>query len=125
MGSGGSQEASYPLKASVAAGNTHFILDAVITASVDMTFDWIWRHGDGSADTTLAEWTAHYDPLGSGDFNAQPFEYDETCDAVEFGSGDTLVWRYTGANTDSSQAYIPNGDEQLSMGRDPNITLPQ
>jgi len=125
VGSGGSQEAAYSLKASVPAGTTHFVLDAVITASVDMTFDWIWRHADGSPDTVLAEWTDHYDPLGGGDFDAQPFEYDEPCAAIDFQPGDQVVYRYTGANTDSNQAYIPNGDEQLSHGRDPNITLPK
>jgi hypothetical protein len=125
VGSGGSPEATYTLKADVPAGTTHFILDAVITAPVDMTFDWIWRHASGSADTVLAEWTEHYDPLGGGNFDAQPFEYDEPSAAVSFAAGDQLVYRYTGANTNSNQAYIPNGDEQLSKGRDPNITLPK
>jgi hypothetical protein len=123
VGSGGSQEASYTLKDVVPAGTTHFVLDAVITAAVDMTFDWIWRHASGSADTVLAEWTAHYDP--GSNFDAQPFEYDEECPPVDAVLGDEVVFRYTGANTDSQQAYIPNGDEQLSHGRDPNITLPK
>jgi hypothetical protein len=125
VGSGGSQEATYSLQASIPAGTTHFILDSVITASVDMTFDWIWRHASGSADTVLVEWTEHYDPLGSGDFDAQALEYDEPCGAVDYVSGDLIVFRYTGANTDSSQAFIPNGDGSLSHGRDPNMTLPQ
>lgn len=125
MGSGGSQEAPYTLQASIPAGTTHFIQDAVITASVDMTFDWIWRHADGSADTVLAEWTAHYDPLPGGSFDAQALEYDEDCAAVDQEPGDQIVWRYTGANTDSSEAYIPNGDGSLSNGRIPNMTLPK
>ncbi|HEY1811633.1 MAG TPA: hypothetical protein VGG74_04710 [Kofleriaceae bacterium] len=125
MGSGGSQEAPYTLQASIPAGSTHFILDSVITASVDMTFDWIWRHANGSADTVLAEWSQHFDPLGSGDFDAQVLEYDENCAAVDYDSGDQVVFRYTGANTDSTQAFIPNGDGTLSHGRDPNITLPK
>jgi hypothetical protein len=125
VGSGGSQEAPYTLQASIPAGSTHFILDSVITASVDMTFDWIWRHANGSADTVLAEWSQHFDPLGSGDFDAQVLEYDENCAAVDYDSGDQVVFRYTGANTDSTQAFIPNGDGTLSHGRDPNITLPK
>ena len=72
----------------------------------------------------LVEWTEHYDALGGGDFDAQALEYDEPCGAVDFVTGDQIVFRYTGANTDSSQAYVPNGDGALSNGRDPNITLP-
>jgi len=123
VGSGGSQEAAYALKASVPAGTVHFVLDAVITASVDVTFDWIWRSGSG--DTTLAEWTEHYDPLGSGDFDAQALEYDEPCAAIDFTAGDQVVFRYTGANTASQEAYIPNGDGALENGRIPNMTLPR
>jgi hypothetical protein len=122
VGSGGSQEAAYSLKASVPAGTYHFILDAVITASVDVTFDWIWR--SGATDTVLAEWTAHYDPAGGANFDAQPFEYDEDCAAIDFVAGDQIVFRYTGANTASQEAYIPNGDGATSNGRIPNMTLP-
>ena len=45
--------------------------------------------------------------------------------AIDFMAGDQLVFRYTGANTQSLQAYIPNGDGELSHGRIPNITLPK
>ncbi len=122
MGSGGSQEAPFDLEASVAAGTYHLVLDSVIVASVDVTYDLIWRRG--STDTTLAEWTMHFDPKGGDDYSATAYEVDETAQAIDFESGDQLVFRYTGANTTSNEAYIPNGDGALSQGRDPNITLP-
>jgi len=100
----------------------HFVLDAVITAPVDVTFDLVWRRG--SSDTELATWTAHYDPLGGADFDAQPFEYDMPAPAVDYQSGDQLVFRYTGNNSQSQEAYIPNGDGAITHGRIPNITLP-
>jgi hypothetical protein len=122
VGPGGSQEAAYGLQASVAAGTYHLVLDCVITATVDVTFDLVHRRG--SDDTTLATWNAHYAPIGAGNYDAQPFEYDEDAPAIDFKSGDQLVFRYTGANTVSNEAYIPNGDGQLTSGRIPSITLP-
>lgn len=122
MGAGGSQEAAYTLKASEPAGTYHFVLDAVITAPVDVTFDLIWRRG--TTDMPLASWTEHYAPLGAGNFDAQPFEYDETAPAIDWKSGDQLVFRYTGANTNSAEAYIPNGDGVNSNGRIPHFSLP-
>ena len=44
--------------------------------------------------------------------------------AIDFAEGDQLVFRYTGANTTATQAYIPNGDGAITNGRIPNITLP-
>ena len=123
MGAGGSfQEAAYDLKAKVPAGTYHFVLDAVITAPVDVTFDLIWRRG--STDTELAMWTQHYDPLGGADFDAQAFEYDMPAQAIDYQKGDQLVFRYTGNNSQSQEAYIPNGDGAITHGRIPNITLP-
>jgi hypothetical protein len=122
VGAGGSQEAAFTLRGSVAAGSYHFVLDAVIIDSVDVTFDLIWRRG--GSDMPLVSWMAHYDPLGAGDFNAQPFEYDMPAPAIEFAHGDQLVFRYTGANTPSLEAYIPNGDGPVTNGRFPSITLP-
>jgi len=123
VGSGGSQEAPFDLEGSVPAGTYHFVLDGIIEASVDVTFDLIWRRG--STDTTLVEWTMHFDPKGGGDFSATAYEVDEATQAIDYESGDQLVFRYTGANTTSTMGYIPNGDGALSKGRDPNITLPQ
>jgi hypothetical protein len=100
-------------------------LDAVIPLPVDTTFDWIWRHGDGSPDTILAEWTEHYDPRGGGNFDAQPFEYDEAGVAVKAATGDQLVFKYTGSQASAMDSYIPNGDGSFSKGRIPHITLPK
>ncbi len=123
MGPGGSQEAPFLLKDDVAAGSYHVICDAIIIRSVDVTFDLIWRRG--STDMPLASWTHHFEPLPGGVFNAQPYEVDEVAPAIEFQSGDELVFRYTGSNTSSTQAFIPNGDGATAKGRIPNITLPQ
>jgi len=122
VGAGGSQEAPFDLRGSVVAGTYHLVLDAIIIDSVDVTFDLIWRRG--ATDTILAEWSDHYDPLPGGNYNAQPFEYDEPATAIAFQGGDQLVFRYTGANTISTEAYIPNGDGSVTQGRIPNITLP-
>ena len=105
------------------AGTYHLVLDAVITTPVDVTFDLIWRSAAG--DTELANWAEHYDPLPNGVYTAQPFEYDESCAAIDFESGDQFVFRYTGANGASMESYIPDGDGPFANGRIPNITLPQ
>jgi hypothetical protein len=122
VGPGGSQEAVYKLKAIEPAGTYHFVLDAVIVKPVDVTFDLLWRRG--TTDTPLTSWTVHYDPLASGNFDAQPFEYDKDCAAIPTMKGDELVFRYTGANTTSQEAYIPNGDGSHANGRIPYIELP-
>jgi hypothetical protein len=123
VGSGGSQEATYTLKGPVKAGTYHLVIDAIIIKPVDVTFDLIWRHG--LTDTSLATWQQHFDPLPGGNYDAQPFEYDEPCAAIDTKSGDQLVFRYTGANTTSSEAYIPNGDGPHANGRIPYIQLPK
>jgi hypothetical protein len=125
VGAGGSQEAPFTLKAVVPAGTYHLEVDAVITASIDVQFDLLWRHADGSSDSVLAEWSQHFDALGGGNFMAQPFEYDETCDAITTVKGDQLVFKYTGTAGATNEAYIPNGDGHFSNGRIPNITLPK
>lgn len=122
MGPGGSQEAPYSLKASVPAGDYHVICDAIIIRSVDVTFDLIWRRG--GTDMPLGTWSQHFDPLPGGVYTAQPYELDVTAPAIDFQSGDQFVFRYTGANTTSQQAFIPNGDGETAKGRIPNITLP-
>ena len=122
MGSGGSQEAAYNLKAKVKAGTYHLVLDAIIIKPVDVTFDLIWR--SGTTDHPLATWTQHFDPLPGANYDAQPFEYDEDCPEIATATGDQLVFRYTGANTTSAEAYIPNGDGSHANGRIPYIELP-
>lgn len=121
MGPGGSQEAPYALKADVPAGTYHVICDAIVIRAVDVTFDLIWRRG--STDMPIATWTQHFDPI-PGNFDAQAYEVDETGPAIAFQSGDQFVFRYSGANTTSTQAFIPNGDGANANGRIPNITLP-
>lgn len=123
MGSGGSQEAAYELKGPVKAGTYHLVLDSIIIKSVDVTFDLIWRRG--TTDMPLATWTQHFDPLPGANYDAQPVEYDENCPAIAYKSGDELVFRYSGSNTDSLEAYIPNGDGSNANGRIPYIVLPK
>jgi FtsP/CotA-like multicopper oxidase with cupredoxin domain len=122
VGPGGSQEAEYALKADVPAGTYTVVCDAVIIRAVDVTFDLVWRRG--ATDTTLATWTQHFEPLASGAFDAQAYEVEQDAPAIDWQDGDQLVFRYTGANTTSAQAFIPNGDGALAHGRIPNITLP-
>lgn len=123
MGPGGSQEAPYSLKGSVPAGTYHVICDAIVIRPVDVTFDLFWRRG--GVDTTLATWTQHFEPLPGGVFKAQAYEIDHDAPAIDFQSGDQFIFRYTGANTTSMMAFIPNGDGATADGRIPNITLPQ
>ncbi len=124
MGSGGPQEAEYTLKASVPAGTYHVICDAVIVRSVDMTFDLLWRHA--TEDTTLATWQQHFEPLPGGVYDAQAYELDvPSTVAIDFHKGDQFIFRMTGMNTTSTQAFIPNGDGAITHGRIPNITLPK
>jgi hypothetical protein len=123
VGSGGSQEAPFNLRASVPAGTYHVECDAVIIAPIDVTFTLIWRRG--TTDMQLAQWTKHWDPL-PGTIVAQAYEVDMTAGAVNFQSGDQLVFRYDGSNAPSqAEAFIPNGDGVLSAGRIPSITLPK
>jgi hypothetical protein len=123
VGAGGSQDAAFSLKDSVRAGAYHCVLDSVIIKPVDVTFSLIWRRG--STDTSLVTWQKHFDPIGGGDYDAQPYVVDETAPAIDFQPGDQLVFRYAaGSNTSTAESYIPNGDGDRSNGRIPNITLP-
>jgi len=123
VGAGGSQEAAYNLLAPIPAGTYRLVLDAIVIHSVDVTFDLIWR--SGGDDTTLAEWTAHYDPLPAADFSAQPFEYDLDGQGVVARDGDQLVFRYAADAASPADSYIPNGDGAKANGRIPSITLPR
>lgn len=124
MGPGGSQkDAAFALRASVPAGAYHVVCDSVITASIDMTFSLIWRHG--AVDTVLAQWTKHWEPL-AGSFDAQAYEVDMTAPAIDHAAGDQLVFRYAGNGPSGTlaEAYIPDGDGVNAHGRIPSITLP-
>jgi hypothetical protein len=122
VGSGGSLDAEYELKADVPAGVYHVILDHIIIRAVDVRFDLIHRRGD--VDTELATWMEHFEPLPDG-FRAQPYELDVPAPAIEWKRGDQLVFRYSGLGSTAMMAFIPNGDGHITGGRIPNITLPK
>jgi hypothetical protein len=122
---GSFEEAEFDLQASVPAGNYHVQCDSIILAPVTVKFQLIWRH-DGT-NTTLSEWTKHWEPLPGGGYDAQAYEVDQAAPAIDFQSGDQLVFRYEGIDptTMSSQAFIPNGDGKNALGRIQAITLPR
>jgi hypothetical protein len=123
VGPGGSQQdAAFALRASVPAGTYHVICDAVITDAIDVSFALIWRRG--ATDTPLATWTKHFDNPGT--FVAQPYEVDMAGPAIDFRSGDQLVFRYAGLGAPGvkPESFIPNGDGPSSGGRLPSIALP-
>lgn len=123
MGSGGSLDAEYTLKADVPAGAYHVICDAIIIRPVDVELSLI--HRSGGADTVLAAWQQHFEPLANGMYDAQPYELDVDAPAIHRRSGDQLVFRYTGLGSTAMMAFIPNGDGAITGGRIPNITLPR
>jgi len=98
------------------------VLDCIVIAGVDVTFDLLHRRG--ADNTVIATWTMHFNPMPTS-FDAQAYEIDMPGQAVPFASGDKLVFRFSGANTIDSDAWIPNGDGSASKGRVPNFTLPQ
>ena len=122
MGPGRSLDAEFELVAGIPAGNYRVIYDSIILFPVDVTFSIIHRRGD--SDTVLVTWEEHFDPLPDGTFEAQPRERDEPARAVQFQSGDKLVYRYAGANAQGSMSYIPVGNPESEGGRHTNITLP-
>ena len=123
MGSGGSHEAEYGLNASVVAGTYKLVCDGIVIRAIDVTFDLVHRRA--GVDTLLATATQHFDPLPAGMFTAQACDIDMDAPAIEAIPGDEFVFRYSGANTASSNGYIPNGDGATADGRIPNITLPR
>ncbi|HEX2688055.1 MAG TPA: hypothetical protein VHN14_15610 [Kofleriaceae bacterium] len=123
MGPGGSQEAAFGLRTSVPAGTYHVTCDGIIIGPVDVTFTLSWRRGP--TDTSLAQWTTHWDPLPGGGYDAQAYEVDMAAPAIDWKAGDQLVFRYAAANTATPEAFIPNGDGRLAHGRIPSIALPQ
>ena len=121
MGSGGSLDAEYSLKADVPAGTYRVICDSIIIRAVDVQFELIHRRG--ATDVPLATWMAHFEPIG--EYTAQPYELDVEAPAIAFEPGDELVFRYTGLTSTVPMAFIPNGDGHITNGRIPNITLPK
>ena len=124
MGAGGSQEAAYKLKASVPAGTYHFVLDGIIIRPVDVTFDLIWRRGDDRHVARDAGSSTSM-PLPARRSTRRRTRSIRCRPAIDLQDGDQLVFRYTGRNDASMQAWIPNGDGALANGRIPNITLPR
>ena len=122
MGTGSPQEAEFTLLADVPAGDWRLVADGIITAPVDVTFELIWRKAAGG-DTPICTFAHHFDPLPSG-FDAQPFEATMPGAALTHAAGDQLIFRYSGANTTSPSAYIPNGDGFRANGRIPYVDLP-
>ena len=122
MGLGESQEAAFNRRASVPAGTWHVECDAIITESVDVTLTLIWRRGQ--TDTTLAQWMQHWNPLPDGTYKAQANEVEMAAQAIDYKSGDQLVFRYSGRSALLRQAFIPNGDGVSANGRIPSIRLP-
>jgi hypothetical protein len=126
VGTGSPREAEFSLIDSVPAGTYRLIGDGIITGSVDVTWEVIWRRpGMPPTDVVLATWTHHFDPRGMGDFRAQAFEESmSVTQAIDFVDGDQLVLRYNGMNGPFPMSYVPNGDGALAEGRIPNLTLP-
>ena len=125
MGPGGSQEAEFDLVASVPAGAYRLVCDSIVIHPIDVTFDLVWRRaGD---DTLLATHTRRFERRSDGRLVAQPCEIDLEAPAIDFEPGDQLIWRYAGANSDTTvtMPWIPNGDGERTEGRIPNLTLPR
>lgn len=123
MGPGRSLDAEFALIAGIPAGTYHVIYDGIILFPVDVTFSLIHRR-DG-ADTTLATWDQHFEPLPNGVYHAQSFEIDQVAPAVEFRAGDLFVYRYAGANSQTGMSYIPVGSPDSEGGRHTQIELPR
>ena len=122
MGAGRSLEAAYTLSGPIGAGTWRLIADCIVLDPVDVTFEILVRSDDG--DQLLASWQHHFEPLGGGDFDAQPHEESAEVDRVDAASGDQLIFRYTGEGSDQMMAWIPNGHGADFGGRIPFIDLP-
>lgn len=108
------------------AGEWRLVCDGVIIDPVDVTFEILWRHEDGSEDTLLASWEQHFDPIGGGVFDAQPCELTAETDVrIDFEPGDQLIYRYSGEGTEVPMAYIPASEGVNVAGRIPHIDLPR
>jgi hypothetical protein len=104
----------------VPAGTWHVIADGVIIEPVDLTFELILRRGD--RDLSLVTWQQHFDAKPNNDFTATAYEVDEPAPAIDWASGDRLVYRYTGSDS-AQDAYFPAADG--TSGRDTQLTLPK
>lgn len=91
---------------------------------VDVQFD-LFHRRPGQDDVVLTTWSDHFEPLGGGVYDAQPYEHQAEIERVEYEPGDELIFKYTGTGTDTPMAWVPNGDGELLDGRIPYIDLPQ
>jgi hypothetical protein len=91
---------------------------------VDVRFELLWRR-EGRDDVELASWSHRFEPLGGGNFDAQPLELTADGPAVDQQPGDQLVLRYSADNGEVPMAYIPNGEGERANGRIPYVDLPQ
>ena len=110
----------------IKAGNWHLVGDGVVFESTDITFDVIWRDAGGT-DHPIVSYTHHFDPQPSG-FNAVLYEATRSAPAVPAKGNDQLVLRMSapaGTYADGTMLWIPNGDAETTMGRDPSLTLPR
>lgn len=123
MGAGRSQEAEYLLRGDLAAGEWRLVGDGIISQPVDVRFEVFVRRAD-TTEVPLVMWDHHFDPLGGGNFDAQPYEATASGPAVDIGDGDQLIFRYTGTNSVFDMAYQPNGDGARADGRIPYLELP-
>ena len=125
LGPGGSLEASYLLSGPIKAGNWHLVGDGIVFESTDVTFDVIWRNGAG--DHPIVSFTRHFDPQPSG-FDAVLYDDNALGAAVDAKANDQLVLRMStppGTYPDGTMLWDPNGDEEVTHGRDPSLTLPR
>jgi len=123
VGAGGPREAAFELVDSIPAGTWTLVGDGIITASVDVTWDVLWRRG--TVDMPIARWQRHFDPRGGTNFDAQAFEESAAGPAIQFEAGDRLILRYDGEGTSVGMAYVPNGDGAIANGRIPFLRLPR
>ena len=123
MGVGDPLEAEFVLLGPIPAGHWRLVADGIIIQPVDVTFEIFWR--DAAGEHPIGMWQHHFDPIGDGEYTAQPFEAEVDAAAVTAVANDLLVFRYSAMNTTVAMAYIPNGDGAQAEGRIPFIELPQ
>jgi hypothetical protein len=123
VGAGRSQEAEYLLRGDLAAGAWRLVGDGIISQAVDVRFEVFVRRAD-TTEVPLVMWDHHFEPLGGGNFDAQPYEVTANGPAVDVGDGDQLILRYTGTGSAFEMAYQPNGDGPRAKGRIPFLELP-
>ena len=119
-------EAAYLLAGPIKAGTWHLIGDGIVLDPVDVTFDLLWR--DGNGDHPIATWTHHFDPGASVN---EAVQYEE--DAARPASPPTprattqrLRSERRGRRHARYDAVVPStATASAANGRDPSLTLPK